>query len=161
MTASKHVGKLLLIVLGVLLSVPSVTAEQRERTRSNSSASASKSEKQSPETKQSSSKKTQGSVFERLQQLFKEAKESGRQSKPHVEVEEKGDTIVFKHHTPFGIRDMDQEACPVDVPGAEISARAIKPSKLQASRTNSRSLLRKQPRIALEPQQSDSTGDQR
>ena len=160
MTDSKHVGTLLLIVLGVLLSVPSVTAEQRERTRSNSSASAAKSEKQSPEADQSSSKKTQGSVFERLQQLFKEAKESGRQSKPHVEVEEKGDTIVFKHHTPFGIRTWTKKRAQLTSQEQKF-LRAHQAKQAQGEPDEQQEPSEEATPVGVEPQESDSTGAQR
>jgi hypothetical protein len=159
MTASKHVGKLLLIVLAGLLSVPSVTAEQRERTRENASASVSKSEKQSPETKQPSSKKTQGSALERLQQLFKEAKESGRQSKPHVEVEEKGDTIVFKHLTPFGLRTWTKNRSLL-TPKEQELLRAHQARQAQGERDKQQDPSEEATPAGVEPQQSDSTGDQ-
>lgn len=160
MTASRHVGKLLLIVLAGLLSVPSVTAEQRERTRENASASASKSEKQSPEAKQSSSKKTQGSVFERLQQLFKEAKESGRQSKPHVEVEEKGDTIVFKHRTPFGLRTWTKKRAQLTSQEQKF-LRAHQAKQAQGEPDEQQDPSEEATPAGVEPHQSDSTGDQR
>ena len=152
MKASKHVEKLLLIVLAGLLSVPSVTAEQRERTRENASASASKSEKQS-------SKKTQGSAFERLQQLFKEAKEAGRQSKPIVEIEEKGDTIVFKHHTPFGLRTWTKNRSLL-TPKEQELLRAHQARQDQGERDKQQDPSEEATPASVEPQQSDSTGDQ-
>ncbi len=103
MTASKHGGKLVLIVLAGLLSAPSVTAEQRERTRANTSAPASKSEKPSSEAKDSSSIVTQGGAFERLLELLKQS-QAKRDPRPFLDIEEKEDTIVFKHRTPFGLR---------------------------------------------------------
>lgn len=158
MKASKHVGKLLLIVLAGLLSVPSVTAEQRERTRANTSASASKSEKQS-------SKKTQGSAFERLQQLFKEAKEAGRQSKPIVEIEEKGDTIVFKHLTPFGLRTWTKNRSLLTPKEQELlrthQAKQAEAKQAQGEADEQQEPSQEATPVSVEPQQIDSTDDQR
>ena len=108
MTASKHGGKLVLIVLAGLLSAPSVSAEQREQTRAKTSASSSKSEKKSSEAKESSSKETnrtrdersQSSAMSRALKLLREAK---RDPGPAIQVEEKGDTIIFNRPSPFGI----------------------------------------------------------
>ena len=160
MTASKYVGKPLLIVLAGLLSVPSVTAEHRDRTRENTSTSSSKSEKQSSEAKESSSKKTQGSAFDRLQKLFKEAKEAGRSSKPFVEVEEKGDTIVFKHRTPFGLRTWTRKRSLLTPKEQEI-LRTYKPRQAQDEPDEQQEPSEEAAPAGIEAKQIDTTDDQR
>ena len=101
MTASKYVGKPLLIVLAGLLSTPPVTAEQRERTLANTSDPSSKSEKLSSAAKESPSKETKRTPDKRLPSsaVSRVLKlQSGKQNAdpgPAIQVEEKGDTIVF------------------------------------------------------------------
>ena len=108
MTALKHGGKLGLILLAGLLSTPPLTGEQRERTRANTSDPSSKSEEQSSEAKESSSKETNRTRDERLQssamsRVLKLLREAKRDPGPAIQVEEKGDTIIFKRPLPFGI----------------------------------------------------------
>ena len=108
MTASKYVGKPLLIVLAGLLSTPPVTAEQRERTLANTSEPSSKSEKPSSAAKESPSKETKRTPDKRLpssavSRVLKLLREAKRDPGPAIQVEEKGDPIVFKRASPFGL----------------------------------------------------------
>ena len=108
MTVLKHGGKLELILLAVLLSTPPVTAEQREQPPANAPDSSSQSEGPSSEAKESSSGETKRTSGERslpsaMSSVLKLLKEAKRDPGPAIQIEEKGDTIIFKRPSPFGL----------------------------------------------------------
>ena len=108
MTVLKYGGKLGLILLAGLLSTPPVTAQQREHPPANTSESSSQSGKQSSEAKESSSRTVKRASDERsqssaLSSVLKLLKEAERDPGPAIQIEERGDTIIFKRPTPFGL----------------------------------------------------------
>ena len=104
MTISGLGVKLGMMLLAGLLCTASVVGEQREGS-SNTARSSSESDKPSSEAKQPSSQKTKRTPFGRSKSNSEQKpKPDPPATTPFMQVEEKGDSIVFKRRTPFGIQ---------------------------------------------------------
>lgn len=105
MTGMKLGIKAGFVVLVVLFCTSASFAVQREGATSDAARSSSDSEQQSSEAKDSSAKNAKRTPFGRSKSTSeKKPKASPPATTPFMQVEEKGDSIVFKRKTPFGVQ---------------------------------------------------------
>ena len=93
------------VVLVGLFCTSASFAVQRDGAASDTARSSSGSDQQSSETKDSSAKKTKRTPFGRSKSTSEEEpKPSPPVTTPFMQVEEKGDSVVFRRRTPFGVQ---------------------------------------------------------
>lgn len=93
------------VMLVGLFCTSALFAVQRDGDTSETARSSSESDQQSSETKDSSAKKTKRTPFGRSKSTREEEpKSSPPVTTPFMQVEEKGDSVVFRRRTPFGVQ---------------------------------------------------------
>jgi len=105
MTVTRLCIKAGFVVLVGLLCTSASFAVQRDGATSDTARSSSDSDEQSSETHDSTAKKTTRTPFGRSKSTSeKKPKPSPPATTPFMQVEEEGDSIVFKRRTPFGVQ---------------------------------------------------------